>query len=405
MSQPDFTVEYLDPKTLGENPFQFRRHPDSQKSALSASVKEFGWVDGPLLNKRTGHLIDGHLRRDEAIAQGRATIPVKVVDLSEADERRLLRLFDPLTMMATEDTETLDRLIAEIGDPDLERLLGELESGSGGLLPDTDPDAIPEAVETRCKAGDLWALGEHRLLCGDSTVATDVERLMGGQKAGVLVTDPPYAVDYVEKARDMNARGYVHSRSTLAAAMEGDGIKERQEEGLWREAFWMAYAAALRENAAVYIWHAYKGTRLLVNLLDDLGMLHHQTLVWVKNNFVIGRTDYQAKHEECWYGWKQGSRPPFYGEKNQTTIWDVARDTNSPLHPTQKPVAIFEPALTNHLKAGEIAYDPFAGSGTTLIACEQTGRVARCLEIEPRYVNVCLARWEQATGKTAELVS
>lgn len=405
MSQPDFTVEYLDPKTLGENPFQFRRHPDSQKSALSASVKEFGWVDGPLLNKRTGHLIDGHLRRDEAIAQGRATIPVKVVDLSEADERRLLRLFDPITALATEDSEALDRLIAEIGDPDLERLLGELESG-GGLLEGADPDAIPDNAPTRCKAGDLWRLGEHRLLCGDSTVSTDVERLMGEAKAGVLLTDPPYAVDYVEKARDMNARGYGHSRSTLAAAIEGDGIEEGQEAGLWRDAFLTAYAEALEENAAVYIWHAQgRAMLILYNLLAELGFLHHQTLIWVKNNFVIGRCDYQWKHEPCFYGWMQGNRPPFYGQKNQTTVWDVARDTNSPLHPTQKPVAIFEPALTNHLKAGEIAYDPFAGSGTTLIACEQTGRVARCMEIEPRYCNVVLARWEQATGKTAELIS
>ena len=160
MSQPDFTVEYLDPKTLLENPHQFRVHPDNQRQGVRASLREFGWVDGPLVNRRNNHLIDGHLRVSEAIAQGRETIPVKVVDLSEADERRLLRMFDPLTMMATEDTEALERLIEEIGDPDLERLL---ESVGTSTVSVSSPEEFPEydeSIETehRCpKCGYEWS--------------------------------------------------------------------------------------------------------------------------------------------------------------------------------------------------------------------------------------------------------
>lgn len=402
---PEFEIEHLDPKELKANPLNFRRHPTPQRDALSGSLAEHGWLTAPIWNKRSGHLLDGHARVELAVEKEEALIPVRVIDVPLAQEKRILRAFDRIGSMAEEDEEALSRLIDEIGDVDLERLLGEITEPESGILPEADPDAIPEVVETRAKPGDMWLLGEHRLLCGDCTVATDVERLFDGTAlAHVLVTDPPYAVDYVEKARDMNSRGYVHSRGTLAAAIAGDGIEAGQEAGLWRDAFAMAYAGAVRDDAAVYIWHAQKLTLILYNLLEELGFLHHQTIIWVKNNFVIGRSDYQWKHEPCFYGWKQGNRPGFYGQKNQTTVWDIARDTNSPLHPTQKPVAIIEPAILNHSRPTEAVYDPFAGSGTTLIACEQTGRVARCMEIEPRYCDVIIARYEQATGKTARLV-
>ena len=203
-------------------------------------------------------------------------------------------MFDRIGEMAEIDTEALDMLLMDIQDPDLERLLGELTAPDSGLLPEADPDAIPDQVDTRCQPSDLWVLGEHRLIVADCTDPASVVRLMDGTRAKLLVTDPPYAVDYVEKARDMNRRGYVHSRGTLAAAMEGDGIAAGQEDDLWRGAFCISQAEAAEEAAAVYVWHGYKTTGLLVPLLLSLGYLHHQTLLWVKNNFVIGRTDYQA---------------------------------------------------------------------------------------------------------------
>ena len=217
--------------------------------------------------------------------------------------------------------------------------------------------------------------------------------LMAGEKAGLLLTDPPYAVDYVSKARDMNRLGYGHSRAKRSSDIEGDKIDDQTAIDLWRKSFKLAMDTVLDEKAAWYIWHASnRAMRDFLNVLAEFPLLHHQTIIWIKNNFVIGRCDYQGKHESCWYGWKQGYRPPFYGEKNQTTVWEEPRDTVVPLHPTQKPVAIMIPPFENHLKIGGICYDPFLGSGTTVVAAENTGRLCYGLEISEKYVSVCLQR-------------
>jgi DNA modification methylase len=397
-----FALEELDPRALTANPANFRRHPEGQRRALRASLEEHGAVAGPIWNRKTGHLIDGHARVELALEDGEDRILVNVVEMPLAQEKRLLRSFDQIGGMAEIDNEALDALIAEIDDASLEQLLGEVADPVSGLLPEADPDALPEVVETRCQMGDLWRLGEHRLLCGDCTEAANVQRLMlGGASAHVLLTDPPYGVGYIEKARDMNRRGYGHSRAKSGAAIEGDDGALGGDVHLWRAALESA-AGGLRADAAVYLWHATHSLRALYNLLAELGFLHHDTLVWLKPNFVIGRCDYQSNYESCFYGWKQGHRPPFYGPKNQTTVWSVGRDTTHPDHPTQKPVGLFTPPILNHTRPTEAVYDAFAGSGTTVIACEQTGRAARCIEIEPRYCDLILARWEAATGREAE---
>lgn len=318
-----------------------------------------------ILDNRTGELAEWDAATLAAIAQE----GVELDDLWDRDE--------------------LGALLAGIGDTEA--------PGAGG----DDFDATPDDGPTRCKSGDLWRLGPHRLLCGDCTDAASVERLMGGRKAQALVTDPPYAVDYVAKARDMNARGYGHSRATLRADIEGDDLDGNEPAALER---YLSLVAAfmkvvlddvLDEHGAIYCWHASsRASRMLLEAMHGMGVLHHQTITWVKNNFVIGRCDYQAKHEPCFYGWRKGSRPPFYGPKNQTTVWEEARDTQTPEHPTQKPIAVMSPPMTNHLKAGQIAYDPFLGSGTTLIAAHRTGRVCYGIEIEPRYSDVVLRRAE-----------
>ncbi len=262
------------------------------------------------------------------------------------------------------------------------------------------------------KRGDLWTIEsnsclgkQHRILCGDSTNAEDVARLTVGEKAGLMVTDPPYAVDYVAKAKDMNRRGYVHSRAKRGAAIAGDELSEEQCSEIWLKAFTLARDIALSEHAAWYVWHAVRATRTFYDVLDSLGILYHQEIIWVKQNFVIGRSDYQWKHEPCFYGWVKGNRPPFLGDKSQTTIWQIDRDANNkPDHPTQKPIACFLPQMTNHLKVGEIAYDPFAGIAPLLVACEQTGRIGRGMEIEPKYVAVSLERLS-ALGLTCERIA
>ena len=276
----------------------------------------------------------------------------------------------------------------------------EPEAGAGGDEFDTTPD---EGGETRAQLGDLWIIGGvHRLLVGDCTDPANVARLMGGERAQVVATDPPYAVAYVEKARDMHERGYGHSRATLSTAIEGDEIDEKQAEQIWRGAFGAALESAAGSHAAWYIWHGDKSARLLYLVLNSLEMLHHQIIIWSKNNFVIGRLDYQSKHELCWYGWKQGNRPPFLGEKSQTTVWEIGRDLN-PEHPTQKPIALYEPPLINHTKPGDILYDCFAGSGPALIAAHRHGRRAYLIEKSPARADVILRRAE-AEGLSVELV-
>lgn len=193
MINPEFNVEMLDPRELKAHPRNFRRHPESQTAALEQSISEHGWLSAPIWNRRTGRILDGHARVELAVGK-ETTIPVRVIDVPEEQERRILRAFDRIGAMAEVDTAALDALIAEIGDSDLERLLGEISEPLSGLLPEADPDAIPERVETRAKPGDLWRLGEHRLLCGDSTVANDVERLMGGELVDTVFADPPYNV-------------------------------------------------------------------------------------------------------------------------------------------------------------------------------------------------------------------
>lgn len=402
-------------RDLKPHPLNPRIHGGAQTSAVTLLLQKLGLADRLLCytDLEGGlRLIDGHLRRS---LTGDMEVPVLVTDLSEEEAALLLAAGDPLAALAERDDavmaellqQTDQDLLAELlaGNDPLAELLGRgAEEPESGLLPDADPDALPESVETRCKAGDLWALGSHRLWVGDCTDPGGVALLMNGERAKLLVTDPPYAVDYVEKARDMNRLGYGHSRGKSASAIEGDGLDEQKAEVLWRNAFCTAYEAAADDSAAVYVWHAQGRAMLaLYNLLASMGFLHHQTLIWRKENFAIGRCDYQWIHEPCFYGWKQGHRPPFYGAKNQTTVWEVSRDAgNKPLHPTQKPVMVFEPPMRNHLKPGEIAYDPFVGSGTSLVAAEACGVRAFCCEVSEKHADTCLARWEAVTGRTAE---
>lgn len=242
------------------------------------------------------------------------------------------------------------------------------------------------------------------MLCGDATKREDVVRLMAGDRAGVLVTDPPYAVAYVDKARAMHRLGYGHSKGTRAKAIAGDEIDEERAVALWRGALGLARETALEDRAAWYVWHASgRTTRVFYDVMAELGVFHHQTLVWVKPHFVIGRCDYQARFEPCFYGWVKSQRPKFYGERNQTSVWETPRDAMSPLHPTQKPIAVFTPALANHTRSAGIGYDPFLGSGTAVIAAESLGRRCYGVELEPRYCDVIVQRWEKFTGKKAKL--
>jgi site-specific DNA-methyltransferase (adenine-specific) len=302
----------------------------------------------------------------------------RTAELAEWDTEVLAGLADEIDLSALWDTDELSDLLGQEG-PAVE-LLGDL-------------DAVPEPPEEPVtQSGDLWLLGKHRLLCGDATDPTDVERLMVGQRASCLWTDPPYGVHYVGKTSD----------ALTIANDRADGL-----EGLLIAAFG-TMTPHLTDGAAFYIAHpAGPLAQVFAQVITTLGWRLRQTLVWVKDSLVLGHADYHYRHEPLLFGYLPGSgrrgrgSAGWYGDDAQDTVFEIPRPKASPDHPTSKPVALVTAHLTNSTRRGELVLDPFGGSGTTLIACEHLGRVGRMLELDPRYCDVSVRRWEELTGKQA----
>lgn len=249
----------------------------------------------------------------------------------------------------------------------------------------TEEDAAN--VETRVKAGEIWQLGEHRLMCGDSTNKEDVEKLMNGEKVDLYLTDPPYNVSYEGKTKD-------------ALTIQND----QMDDDIFREFLLKAFKAVdlvLKEGSSFYIWHADSEGYNFRYAVKHCGWLMKQCLIWNKNSMVMGRQDYQWKHEPCLYGWKSGASHHWYSDRKQTTVLEFNKPNRSAEHPTMKPVGLFGYLITNSSKPNDIVLDSFAGSGTTIIACEQLGRKARCIELDPKYCDIIISRWEKLTGKEA----
>jgi DNA modification methylase len=269
------------------------------------------------------------------------------------------------------------------------------EGGGGG---NTDPDDVPEPPKVaKSKLGQIYKLGEHRLMCGDSTKREDVERLMGGEKASIWLSDPPYGINHVEVSQEKKqSKGY--------SKIANDDLKDDE----FKDFIFKVISTSLphmKKGFAFYMWHAMKMQGYTAAAAAAAaGILFHRQIIWVKPQFVFGRGHYHWRHELCLMGWLQGDEPPFYGERNQSTIWEVGRE-NDKIHPTQKPVPLLEPSITNHTKPGELIYEPFCGSGSTLIACEKTKRKCYGMEIDPIYVDVIIKRWTDYTGQKAELIS
>lgn len=267
-------------------------------------------------------------------------------------------------------------------------LAGEDDEPMGG---NTDPDDIPDVPEEpTTKPGDLWLLGRHRLLCGDSTVVTDVDRLMDGTKADMVFTDPPYGVSYVGKTKD-------------ALTIENDSLGDDGTRALVRDALAIA---PLKPGGAFYVCSPPGNTETAFRLaIAEAGHELRQCLVWVKQQFVMGRQDYHWRHESILYGWADGAAHYFVDDRTQDTVWEIDRPHRNADHPTMKPVELIEKALQNSSKRGDIVLDLFGGSGSTLIACEQTGRDARLMELDPHYCDVIIRRWEDYTGETVTLIT
>jgi DNA modification methylase len=396
-------MENVAPDQLLAHPSNWRQHPAAQRDALRGSLDTVGWVQNVIASKRTGHVVDGHARVEEALSRGEPTVPVVYVDLSPEEEALVLATLDPIGAMAETSTERLEALLAEVSvdDEGLRRLLAQLAPPKRGL---TDPDDIPAIPEEPyVKPGELWLLGEHRLLCGDATKAEDVARLLGGAEPALLATDPPYGVSLDPTWRDgiYNDLGpaekpYMRTKGHRNTTLSGDTRVD------WSEAYTLVPSLTVG-----YVWHAGVHASAVAEGLVRIGFEIVAQAIWDKGLFAMSRGWFHWAHEPCWVVRKKGVSVPFLGERNQSTIWRApspkmimsGSKEEKYDHPAQKPVVLSEIPIRNH--AGDV-YDPFAGSGTTLIAAERLGRRCCAMEIEPRYVQVALERWSRFTGRTAE---
>ena len=391
----------------------YERNPrknDKAVKKVAASLERFGLVKNSVVVDENMVLITGHTTLKAMQSLGWTACPAvtQVFGLTE-EEKRAYRI--------------ADNKLGELAEWDLDLLAGELASldeiGFDVELTGFDTDTLaemypseklevaeddyepPAEIETNIQRGDLFALGRHRLLCGDSTSAEDVGRLMGGVKADLLLTDPPYGVSYASKNESLNS---IDEGNRVQTAIENDHKKPEE-----MSAFWVATFTTVREHmrpgASYYVTGPQRGDlhlHLLLALKEGGFPLRH-ILVWAKNNHVLGRSDYHYKHEPIIYGWVEGAHT-FYGGHSETSLWPIDKPHKSDLHPTMKPVALFAKAVENSTKSGETVLDPFLGSGTTLVACEQLGRTCYGMEISPQYCQVIIDRWEKLTGQKAEKV-
>lgn len=384
--------EYADIDTLVPYAMNSRTHSDEQVAQIAASIREFGFLV-PVLTDDSGNLIAGHGRIMAARKLGLNKIPaVKAEGLTEAQRKAYVIADNKLALNAGWDDEILRIELQALRDMDFDTsLLGFdevamedfLAEQNGGL---TDPDDAPDIDEEQVVTaeGDIWLLGKHRLMCGDSTSIEAIATLCSGVLVDMWLTDPPYNVAYEGKTKD-------------ALTIQNDAMGDAAFRQFLTDAY-TAADASMKPGAVFYIWHADSEGYNFRGAAADMGWRVRQCLIWQKNSLVLGRQDYQWQHEPCLYGWKGGASHLWASDRKQTTLLDFARPTRNGEHPTMKPVALFEYQLLNNTKGGDVVLDSFGGSGTTLIAAEKNGRVARLMELDPRYCDVIVRRWQAFTG-------
>jgi site-specific DNA-methyltransferase (adenine-specific) len=324
------------------------------------------------------------------------TVPcIELAGLTELQRKAYIIADNKLALNAGWDDELLAIEFAELADAGFDALLtGFTQEEIDALTPEqipeglTDEDAVPEVqAEPISKLGDVWLLGKHRVMCGDSTSIETVEELMGGGLADQLITDPPYNVAYTGKTKE-------------ALKIKNDSMDDESFRLFLRDAF-VAADAVMKAGAVFYIWHADLEGYNFRGAVKDAGWTVRQCLIWKKQTLVMGRQDYHWKHEPCLYGWKEGAGHLWATDRKQTTILEFDRPSRSTLHPTMKPVDLIEYQVLNNTKGQDVVLDLFGGGGSTLIACEKTGRHARLMELDPKYADVIVRRWQEFTGKQA----
>lgn len=383
------------------NPRKDLQPNDTEYIKIKRSIETFGYVDPIIVNERTGVIVGGHQRLKVLKDLGYDEVDVSVVDLSEENEKALNVALNKISgewdfallkdLLEELDASSIDVELTGFDIDEMENLMNQFQVEEEGEVDEDDFD-IEEAIpdEPISKRGDIWKLGRHRLMCGDSTDINDVEKLMGGIKADLFLTDPPYNVNYEGKAKDK-------------LKIKNDSMDEESFRQFLRDAFFAA-DTVMREGAVFYIWHADSEGYNFRGACIDVGWQVRQCLIWNKSSMVIGRQDYQWKHEPCLYGWKSGASHFWAGDRKQVTVLDFNKPQRNGEHPTMKPVSLFDYQIKNNTRKGDIVLDLFGGSGTTIIACEQNGRIGYSMELDEKYCDVIIKRWEEFTGKKAVLL-
>ncbi|HYW46816.1 MAG TPA: DNA modification methylase [Bryobacteraceae bacterium] len=382
------------------------RKNDAAVDRMCASIREFGFKI-PVLARSDGTVVDGHLRLKSARKLGSwpggdtSAIPVILCDeWTPAQVKAFRLLVNRSVAWADWDEELLALEIQELRDADydlsltgfedeeLARLIAE-QDATEGL---TDEDAVPDLPQTPVSAaGDLWILGNHTLFVGDATNETDVTRLMAGEAVDLVFSDPPFNVDYT---------GYTEDRLKI----QNDQMSAEEFKRFLHDSF-RSFRRIVKPGASLYVCHSSSWQREFQNALESAGFEIRCQIIWAKNTFAWGFGRYKFQHEPMFYCHVAGQKDPWYGDKSQSTLWEEKKPAANRLHPTMKPVELVERALVNSSKAGDVVVDLFAGSGSTLIGCERRGRKARLMEIDPRYADVAITRWQRYSGQKATLKS
>ena len=381
-------LKITDLKPYEKNP----RMNDNAVPYVANSIKEFGFKV-PIIIDKKNVIVAGHTRYKAAQQLGLETVPCIIADDLTPKQIKAFRLADNKTAEKAEwETEFLSDELKELLDVDMgafgfEDVLDDLEEELEAQEDDYEME-LPE--DPRAKTGQIWQLGKHRLMCGDSTKKTDVLQLVGGCKMDILITDPPYNVSYEGKTKD-NLK------------IQNDNLNSEDFRTFLRDAFKNA-DDVMREGAAFYIWYASSEAINFESACNDAGWKIRQNLIWERNTFVLGRQDYQWNHEPCLYGWKDGAAHTWMSDRKQTTILKFNRPIRNDIHPTMKPIPLFDYQIKNSTRSGDKVLDLFGGSGTTRMACEQNGRTAYVMEYDPKYADAIIDRWQTYTGEKAVLL-
>lgn len=376
-----------------------RTHSDAQVAKIAASIREFGFLN-PIITDGDNGIVAGHGRVLAAQKLGLSELPtIEAGHLTEAQKRAYIIADNRLALDAGWDNDLLkieltdlqaEGFNLELTGFDLSEIAGFLDV-TVGL---TDPDAVPDLPSDPVTVlGDVWILGRHRIVCGSSTEVDTVDKVLAGVKPHLMVTDPPYGVEYDASWRSKALRADGSSIGARAV-----GVVENDDKADWSEAW------SLFSGDVAYVWHAGLFAGVVADSLTSTGFVLRSQIIWAKSNFAIGRGDYHWHHEPCWYAVRDGKTGHYEGDRKQTTLWQIPKPQKSETgHSTQKPVECMKRPIENNSSPGQAVYEPFSGSGTTIIAGEMTGRCVYAVELNPAYVDMTVTRWQDFTGLAATL--